>query len=149
MPFKRSSSGDTGKTSNRQKSYYKLWYERHKSHHYVLTQSRKKKLRLDFKSGLKCDICGESHLACLDFHHKDPADKQFSISSAIHQGVSAKVVMEIAKCRVLCANCHRKLHYENPELVTGRRRVATLPLLDLLVVPQAAFLVSDSDILTG
>ena len=54
-----------------------------------------------------CVICGESDPCCLDFHHLH--DKEFVI--AVGTDVSEeRLLQEISKCVVLCANCHRKLH---------------------------------------
>lgn len=51
--------------------------------------------------------CGETEMACLDFHHLGDKDKTISQM----RGMSDKRVLEeIAKCIVLCANCHRKVH---------------------------------------
>ena len=64
-----------------------------------------------FKLASRCAVCGESEPACLDFHHLDPATKDFTIGEASSHGASwNKVKIEIAKCLVLCANCHRKVH---------------------------------------
>lgn len=53
----------------------------------------------------KCLICGES--VCLDFHHKDPNEKDFTIGK--HRNKSKEnLIKEIEKC--VCANCHRKIH---------------------------------------
>lgn len=63
------------------------------------------------KGGLGCQTCGESHPACLQFHHRDPATKDFDIANAIANGWSkVRLQREIAKCDVLCANCHARLH---------------------------------------
>ncbi len=58
-----------------------------------------------------CLFCQELELACLDFHHVDPAAKGFQITplQILHKTPTA-LRDEIAKCVVLCANCHRKLH---------------------------------------
>lgn len=62
---------------------------------------------------LVCDTCGEDHPAVIDFHHEDPSEKEFSISVAIRKNYSLRrIVLEIKKCRMLCSNCHRKLHWE-------------------------------------
>jgi hypothetical protein len=63
----------------------------------------------DIKSKLKCERCGFSHPAALDFHHKDPTQKSFGISANKHIG-EEKILKEIEKCEVLCANCHRIEH---------------------------------------
>lgn len=66
----------------------------------------------DYKRGLKCSRCPENHWACIEFHHKDPKTKEFSIVRAIARRLSIKrILAEIEKCEVLCANCHRKLHH--------------------------------------
>ena len=62
-----------------------------------------------YKVGKACS-CGESHPACLDFHHRNRETKLFAISSK--ESVSAaRVMAEIAKCDLICSNCHRKLHH--------------------------------------
>jgi hypothetical protein len=68
----------------------------------------------ELKSKLKCEECGENHIACLVFHHKDPTKKKFNIAKCIRELTPKKRILEeIKKCRVLCSNCHRKWHYEN------------------------------------
>lgn len=56
-----------------------------------------------------CVRCGEDHPACLDFHHIDPSKKVISIANAVRSSWSKeRLLTEIAKCEVLCSNCHRK-----------------------------------------
>jgi len=65
------------------------------------------------KDTLCCLYCNKNHPACLQFHHRDPEIKAFGISEAVHNGIGLdKLKKEIAKCDVLCANCHAKLHFE-------------------------------------
>jgi hypothetical protein len=55
-----------------------------------------------------CEICGENRVVCLDLHHRDPNTKSFTISNAYRLRVGLQTLaVEIAKCDVLCANCHR------------------------------------------
>lgn len=62
-----------------------------------------------------CSRCGETDPACLDFHHRDDTEKEMTISKMITHGFSkAKLRAEMAKCDILCANCHRKEHHEVP-----------------------------------
>jgi len=66
------------------------------------------------KSG-GCSRCTEKEQVCLDFHHRDPKTKLFSISAKIRFGGPLplnQLMAEIAKCSVVCSNCHRKLHAE-------------------------------------
>jgi 5-methylcytosine-specific restriction endonuclease McrA len=62
---------------------------------------------------LKCSRCGwDEHSAGLHFHHVDPNTKTRAISSAVHEGWSRKrLEEEIAKCVILCSNCHAVTHY--------------------------------------
>lgn len=64
----------------------------------------------EYKATLSCNVCGESEPCCLDFHHRDPETKDFTLSKA-SAGMSLKRIKEeIEKCVVLCSNCHRKVH---------------------------------------
>lgn len=56
-----------------------------------------------------CCFCGETEHCCLDFHHKDPTQKEFEISNSMKKN-KGKLVEEIDKCVVICSNCHRKHH---------------------------------------
>jgi hypothetical protein len=68
-------------------------------------------LILELKRG-GCIRCGfKGYPAALDFHHPN-GDKEFSIGKAVNEcRLPALVVAEIAKCELLCANCHRIEHY--------------------------------------
>jgi hypothetical protein len=57
-----------------------------------------------------CVICGENDPVCLDFHHSDPSTKEMSMSKGFRTYGIDRVIKEIDKCVLLCANCHRKLH---------------------------------------
>jgi hypothetical protein len=61
-----------------------------------------------------CMDCGETDPVVLDFDHL--RDKDFDIASGIHYRAWDKVLAEIEKCEVVCANCHRRR--------TARRRGA-------------------------
>ncbi len=66
--------------------------------------------------GGKCSKCGYSkNYAALDFHHLDPATKKFGIiGNQMTVGKSERIELEVAKCILLCHNCHMELHH--PEL---------------------------------
>jgi len=58
-----------------------------------------------------CSRCDERDLRCLDFHHVDPTTKSFGFGRGQARDCGeTKLRAEIAKCIVLCSNCHRKLH---------------------------------------
>ena len=51
--------------------------------------------------------CGETRFPTLQFDHLDPTQKSYSISNMVGKGLSPEAIaLEIAKCQVLCANCH-------------------------------------------
>lgn len=56
---------------------------------------------------LPCMDCGGRYPSeCMEFDHRDPSRKKFNIS--LHSGYSVKqFATEIAKCDLVCANCHR------------------------------------------
>lgn len=77
------------------------------------TKAIRKRLIID--RGGKCERCGYNKcLAALEFHHLNPADKEFSISN---NGLPSfeKAQKEANKCILLCANCHREEHNKEEE----------------------------------
>ncbi len=55
--------------------------------------------------------CGFSHPATLDYHRRN-GEKEFSIADAVAKGYSkARILKEVAKCVLVCANCHRIEHF--------------------------------------
>lgn len=92
------------------------WYDKYKEKIIEKNIKNKEKNLLwfnEYRKELKCVRCGENHPACLEFHHKDPKKKEYTVSRLIHGTYSIKTILnEIEKCEVLCVNCHRRLHYE-------------------------------------
>jgi len=58
---------------------------------------------------LSCARCGHRVAASLDLHHHDAAEKEFALSAAYSQSITA-IRSELSKCEVLCANCHLAEH---------------------------------------
>ena len=85
-------------------NYYKKQCER----------ALKRKLELIELKGGKCQKCGyDKNIAALDFHHINPEEKSFQIDSRHLSNTHIdKLKTEVNKCILLCANCHRELHYE-------------------------------------
>lgn len=74
-------------------------------------QERKENID-DLKSSLKCAKCGDSRFYVLDFHHKDPKEKDNTIARlTANQASEERLNQELQKCICLCANCHREFHY--------------------------------------
>lgn len=80
---------------------------------YMKEKYKEKKLEIqDLKQELKCAKCGYDKCgAALDFHHRDPAEKDERVAQMVSNRYALdKVREEIKKCVVLCANCHREFH---------------------------------------
>jgi len=59
-----------------------------------------------------CTVCGENDPIVLDFDHLDRETKFKEVSRMLSGHYSwKKIFEEINKCRVLCANCHRRHTY--------------------------------------
>jgi len=64
------------------------------------------------KSYYSCVKCGDSRPYVLDFHHKNPEEKDFGIAQMLRNNSPwEKIEQEMQKCVLLCANCHREFHY--------------------------------------
>jgi len=92
----------------------KRYYEKNKEEIYRRKMNRRKKLKEEAIkiSGGKCSVCGyDKCLSALEFHHNHE-DKEGHVSTFIKKGSRQKVLKEAEKCIILCANCHRELHYK-------------------------------------
>jgi len=101
----------------------KAYEKTYQTAYYQANATRLKKANIDrkqitkerwalFKSTLKCANCGENHPATLDFHHVEKHPDNRHVYDLTSNGAYKKAAKEIEKCIVLCANCHRKVHYE-------------------------------------
>lgn len=72
--------------------------------------SRKNLDTLREERGNACEECGYNKcLNALQWHHLDPTQKEFGISSKRGKPL-AQLRDEVAKCKLLCANCHIEKH---------------------------------------
>lgn len=68
--------------------------------------------------GGACTRCGyNKNLAALEFHHLDPAKKEY-VWGKISKRPWDEVLLELKKCSLLCSNCHAEFHH--PEMDFGR-----------------------------
>lgn len=66
-----------------------------------------KRMAADYLGGA-CKLCGyNNYIGSLEFHHRNPKEKDFSIHSSLSW---EKILCELDKCDLLCANCHREQH---------------------------------------
>ncbi len=67
---------------------------------------------IEYKGGC-CVRCGyNKYQGALDFHHLDPSQKDFNPSNLRRYSFDEKVKVELDKCILVCANCHREIHDE-------------------------------------
>lgn len=87
---------------------------------HVQRAQRRKKLYAVKMLGGKCQICGyDKCIHALEFHHPNH-DKKYSPSYIIMRWSWEKVKEELQKTILICANCHREIHYK--ELCTKIKR---------------------------
>ena len=86
---------------------------RHQS--YDCQQARGIARKLDFmeQRGACCGMCSyDRNSAALAWHHRDPALKSFSLDlRSLSNRSQREIFAEMAKCDLLCANCHAEVHW--------------------------------------
>lgn len=60
-----------------------------------------------------CADCGCRFEPCaMDFDHRDPGSKVSAVTRMIGRAGTARILDEVAKCDIVCANCHRLRTFE-------------------------------------
>ncbi len=68
-----------------------------------------KTMAIAYKGG-ECQVCGyKRYQGALDLHHTDPTTKEFGIGDDGYTRSWEKVRVELDKCVLVCANCHREV----------------------------------------
>lgn len=99
------------------------WRAKHPEREKATRQSQREKMRklvADYKQAKGCRACGITDPRVLDLHHMNGADKILAVSQMIARFGVDDVRKEMAKCHVLCANCHRIEHYEHMQRKAGK-----------------------------
>jgi len=89
-------------------AYNKAWREENKQK--VYESERKLRSKVDaLKTMNPCKDCGNKFPAeCMDYDHTDPTMKSSGISILVDRNTVWRTILdEIAKCDLVCANCHR------------------------------------------
>lgn len=95
-----------------------------KTRNSINSKERRRRWRLvliEIKKSSRCINCNNNDYRVIEFHHRDPDKKEFTISKYIsYYGFNDNnlktLLTEIDKCDTLCANCHRILHWEESYL---------------------------------
>lgn len=92
----------------KQRAASRRHYERNRAAYYARRDKKREVIReliRELKS-VPCSDCRESYpYYVMDFDHRE--NKKFLISELVHYGSIKKLHEEVAKCDVVCANCHR------------------------------------------
>jgi len=76
---------------------------------------KQRKIRYIKQFGGKCQSCGleltDNNYCVFDFHHTDPQEKEY-MWTKLRLFSDSRIQEELAKCILLCANCHRMAHHD-------------------------------------
>jgi formate-dependent nitrite reductase cytochrome c552 subunit len=68
---------------------------------------------LDQLRTVPCADCGGVFAQCaMDFDHRDPASKSMRVTAMVGRAGIRRILAEVAKCDIVCANCHRLRTFE-------------------------------------
>jgi hypothetical protein len=73
-----------------------------------------------------CMDCGliidERTIVCIDFDHRDPQLKSFTISQRMGRGHISDLIAEMDKCDAVCRNCHAIRTHEGKHYLNRREQ---------------------------
>ena len=94
-------------------AYHRLHYERNRQRYVDQARVRKQALArartrylIDFFASNPCSDCGEPDPVVLEFDNL--GDKLVAIVQSLPYRAWDSILAEMAKCEVVCANCHRR-----------------------------------------
>ena len=94
-------------------AYHRAHYVANRQRYIAAATRRKETLMaertaflVEFFRAHPCIDCGETDLIVLEFDHI--GHKEFTIAAGIRRRSWPAILGEIAKCEVVCANCHRR-----------------------------------------
>jgi 5-methylcytosine-specific restriction endonuclease McrA len=87
----------------------------HRKEHSAVPASGRQRWLYEYKQASDgCNRCDETAPGCLVFHHTGA--KRATVASLVSDARSRREIRaEIQRCELLCANCHRREHFESPE----------------------------------
>jgi hypothetical protein len=97
------------------KEYYEEHYRKYRSQYLERAKIRRKRIKIDLQTKMLvylqdkyCEECGFDDIRTLEFDHIDKNKKSFSIARGFTNGLAWEdLLLEIKKCRILCANCNK------------------------------------------
>ena len=88
----------------------------------------KRKYEAIMSRGGRCELCGyNKNLAALEFHHKNPSEKEFQIDVRHFSNTKLEILKEeLDKCLLVCSNCHREIHHPDLTLDNIQNTILTI-----------------------
>ena len=117
--FYRKGGGLQSKCKACQNAYHQLYYKNNKSRYIAKNRRNKNRQRQRLRTimweakGRPCQDCGRSfHPWVMEFDHRDGTTKEAAVANLVSKGCTdSRLLAEIGKCDVVCANCHRLRTY--------------------------------------
>jgi hypothetical protein len=78
---------------------------------YMRRRGRRRRALWVERLGGRCVVCGSD--ANLQFHHRDPAEKAYDVSSLFDSGAWVLIRAEVVKCELRCKGCHVEHHRQH------------------------------------
>ena len=67
-----------------------------------------------------CMDCGQRFpFYVMQFDHRDSTQKRYTISQMVSRAGTKTILAEVAKCDIVCANCHRERTYRSRKVNAG------------------------------
>lgn len=93
------------------KIYIQAHYKNNKAYYIEKARLKKEQIKAvidEIKSSNPCMDCGKKFPAvCMDFDHRIPSLKRKAVAVLLNYGSLKNIMLEIAKCDLVCACCHR------------------------------------------
>ena len=97
-------------TKEKQREYHKRWYKKNKEKRYASIKKWQKEARKKIqkiKESNPCMDCGQKYpYYVMDYDHREGEEKEFTVAHYTGKAWQ-RVLNEIAKCDLVCSNCHR------------------------------------------
>ena len=117
--FNRKGGALQSKCKSCQRTYHSLYYQQNRSRFIAKNRRNKNRQRKRLRTILleikqrPCQDCGGSfHPWVMELDHRDDTIKEAAVADLVSKGCTdARLLEEIEKCDVMCANCHRMRTY--------------------------------------
>jgi hypothetical protein len=110
------------KDLEKERACKRRWYQNNREVYLTRNKRKKEVLRnvmRDHKSKPCADCSGEFPYYVMDFDHREDETKTAHVSRMIEKMSLQKLLEEIEKCDVVCANCHRIRTFQRNQQFSG------------------------------